>query len=135
MDTTTITKEQLNLFVVCGKHYVTNAKASVLKSAISELLPTALKKLKKVERQKELARLNLCKKTASRHIDLDKEGRYQYTEEDHARLLERFDEIDEETVEMPTIIVTDYPDEGLTYDLRRGFEGIVLPKAEEAVPE
>lgn len=127
METTTITKEQLNLFVVVGKHYVTNSKPSVLKSAIQELLPSALKKLKKVERQKELVRLHLCKKTASKHIDLDRDGRYQFTEEDNVQLLEKFDEIDEETVEMRTIIVDDFPEEGLTYDTRRGLEGIVIP--------
>lgn len=130
MENVTITKEQLNLFVVCGKHYATNAKPSVLKSTVSELLPIALKKLKKVERQKELTRLNLCKKTASKHIDLDKDGRYQFTEEDNIKLLERFDDIDEETVEMPCIIVSEYPEEGLTFDIVRGFEGIVIPKQE-----
>lgn len=131
-----ITKEQLNLFVVCGKHYITSIEEkSLLWHAINSIVPLAIKKLKKVERQKELVRLSLCKKTSSKHIDMDKNGRYQFTEEDNLKLLEKFDEIDAELVELPTNIITEFPEEGLTYDLRKGFEGIVIPATTEIKDE
>lgn len=128
---TTITKEQLNLFVVCGKHFVTaqmdTKDTNPLWGAVNSILPVALKKLQKVERQKELTRISLCKKTASKHIDTDKNGRYQYTEEDNKILLEKFDTIDQETVIIPTEIIEEYPTDGLTYDIMSAFEGIVIP--------
>jgi hypothetical protein len=130
-DKTQITKEQLNLFVVCGKHYVTTAESSVLKENVNALLPSAIKKLKKVEREKELWRLNLCKKTSSKHIDRDKNGMYQFTQEDNVKLLEEFDKIDGEFIEVLSCIVSEFPEEGLTYDIRKAFEGIVIPKTEE----
>lgn len=130
METTNITKEQLNLFVLCGKHYVNNFKdkPSLLYNAIEELLEPAIKRLKKVERQKELVRMRLCKKTSSKHIEQDKNGRYQFTEEDHAKLLEELDAIDEQMVEMPTQIVPkgEYPEDGLSYDVKHAFKGLVI---------
>lgn len=131
---TTITKEQLNIFVVCGKHYVSaqikDKNTNPLWQAINSLLPGAVSKLKKVERQRELARLNLCKKNSSKHIEYDKSGNYQYTEEDNISLLEKFDAINEETVQMQTHIINDYPTEGLTYDIMQAFEGIVIPEVQ-----
>lgn len=128
---TSITKEKLNLFVLAGKTYITRAEEkSALWHALNSILPKAVKKLEKVERQKELVRLSLCKKTSTKHIDFDKEGRYQFTEDDNKSLLEKFDAIDQELVSIPTLIVSDYPESGLTYDTRYAFEGIVIPVAE-----
>jgi hypothetical protein len=135
-DKTTITKEKLNLFVVCGKHYITNAEnKSELWHAINSLLPVAVKKLQKVEREKELFRLSICKKSSSKHIEMDKHGRYQFTEEDNKKLLEKFDEIELETVTIPCHVIEEFPEEGLSYDMRKGFEGIVIPATEEVVFE
>ncbi len=129
---TQITKEQLNLFVLCGKHYITDQmdKKSELWEAVNSILPIALKKLQKVDRQKELARINLCKKTSTKHLDMDKNGRYQFTEDDNIKLYERFDDIDNEMVDIPTQVIEKYPTEGLTFDTMRGFEGIVIPVQE-----
>lgn len=130
----TITKDQLNLFVVCAKGYL-NAnigKKSVLTGHLEEILPSMIKKLKRVEREKELVRLKYAKKTASKHIDQDKEGRYQFTEEDNIKVLEEFDRIGEETVEIEPLIVSveDCP-EDLTFDVRNAFRGIVIPPLDE----
>lgn len=130
----TITKEQLNLFVVCGKHYISVTppeQKSILWESVNSLLPLALKKLKKVEHEKELHRLNLCKKTSTKHIDKDKNGGYQFTEDDNIKLIERFAEIDQATVEMSCNVINEFPEEGLTYDMRKAFEGIVIPATEE----
>lgn len=136
MDKVSITKEKLNLFVVCGKHYTSaTEEKSELWDAIYSLVPLALKKLKKVERQKELVRISLCKKTSSKHLDMDKNNRYQFTEEDNLKLLEKFDDIDAELVEFPCQIVKEFPEEGLTFDMRKGFEGIVIPATAEIQDE
>ncbi len=131
METITITKEKLNKFVACGKHYITVnvANKSLLWVNVDTLLEIAIKKLKKVEREKELARLSLCKKTATKHIDMSKNGNYQFTEEDHKKLLEAVDTIDQSTVDMPCMVIPkgEYPEKGLTYDIRDSFKGIVIP--------
>lgn len=128
MTTTKITKEKLNLFVACGKHYVSNANESELSKAVEAVLEPAIKKLKKVERQQEIARLSLAKKTSSKHIERDKYGNNLFTEADNIKLLEKIDEINAEEVDLPIDIVEDYPSEGITYDIRQAFEGIVIPK-------
>lgn len=127
----TITKEHLNLFVVCAKAYM-NANTetpSVLTVYLEEILPGMIKKLKKVEREKELVRLKYCKKTASKHIEQDKNGRYQFTEEDNLKVLDEFDRIDDETIEIEPLIVSeeDCPQD-LTFDVRNAFRGIVIPE-------
>lgn len=130
METTNVSKEQINLFVVCGKHYVNANREtpSVLSATVEELLDSYLKKLKKIDREKELVRMKLCKKTATKHIDQDKSGRYQFTEDDQIKLYDEFDRIDEEMVEMPCQIVPkdQIPMEGITYDVARAFKGIVM---------
>lgn len=130
MDTIQITKEKLNLFVVVAKHYVNTmqSKKSALWVACNALLELGLKKLKKIEREKDLVRMKFCKKTASKHIEFDKKGNYQFTEEDNIKVLTEFDRIDAELVEFPTMIVPkgEYPQLGLSWDIRNGFNGIVL---------
>jgi len=94
-ETTQIPKEKLNLFVVTGKHYLNSTKKkSKLWVAVDAILPKAIKLLTKVEKERELARVNLCKKTASKHIEYDKNGRYQFTAEDYKTLQEKLDAID-----------------------------------------
>lgn len=136
METVKITKERLNLFVVCGKHYVSanNSKKSLLWINLDSLLELAIKKLKKVERQKELVNMKFCKKTASRLIEYDKQGRYQFTEEDRIKILSENDLIDQEEIDIPCMIVPkgDYPEKSLTYDVRNAFKGIVIPADEYA---
>jgi len=133
METTKITKERLNLFVICGKHYINNTPKNNLWGAVDTILPNMVSLLKKVEKKKEFIRLNLCKKTATKHVELDKNGRYQYTEDDNRRLIERLEEVDNELVDVPVIIVEDYPSDGMTYDIRKAFEGIVIPGSQEIV--
>jgi len=132
METTKITKSQLNLFVVAGKHYVNanQKKKSKLWVANDTILPKATKLLEKVEKQRELARVNLCKKTASKHIEYDKNGRYQFTAEDFKTLQEKLETIDDEMVTIPTMIIPkgEYPELGLSYDFRQAFQGIVIPE-------
>lgn len=134
METVKITNEKLNKFVLCGKHYVTVnvAKKSLLWVAVDTILELAIKKLKKVERQKDLIRMKHCKKTATQHVDFDKKGNYQFTEETNIKVLEAFDKIDEELVEIPQMIVAkgEYPEKGLTYDIRDSFKGIVIAENE-----
>jgi len=132
-DTKQITKAKLNLFVVAGKHYInTNKKKSKLWIAADAILPKATKLLTKVENERELARVNLCKKTATKHIEYDKNGRYQFTEEAFKSLQEKLEAIDEALVSIPTMIVPngEFPELGLSYDVRQGFYGIVIPEPE-----
>lgn len=128
MLTTTITKEKLNNFVICGKHYATNNAESVLKATVEALLEPAIKRLKKVEREKELQRLKLCKKTSSKHVERDRNNNLIFTEADTISIMEKFDEIDQQTIEFPQDIVKEFPEDGLSYDIRSAFEGIVIPK-------
>lgn len=127
-----ITKSQLNLFVVCAKHYLNNnsKKKSRLWIALDAILPKAVKLLKKVEGEKELVRVNLCKKSASKHIEYDKDGRYQFTEEAYKTLQEKLEAIEDATVKIPKMIIPkgEYPELGLTYDVRQAFQGIVIPE-------
>lgn len=136
-DKVSITNEQLNLFVVCGKHYVNDAPDSVLKTAVEYVLEPAVKRLKKYERGAELLRLKYCKKTATKHIDYDKNKQLQYTEDDYKNLLNALDDLSEIEIELPACIVSmnEVPEEGLTYDIRRAFEGIVIPKRENKFEE
>lgn len=124
---TEITKEQLNLFVLAGKAYLHDREPSQLTMAIESLLPEAIKKLKKVERDRDMFRISLAKKTASKHLELDKNGRHQYTEEDTKKIWARMDEIDAEKITMHSCVVVDYPTEDITYDTKRGFQSIVIP--------
>lgn len=129
METTKVTKERVNLFVICGKHYLNNTQKNKLWGAVDNILPSMVSILKKAEKKKEFVRLSLCKKTATKHVELDKAGRYQYTEEDNKKLINELEAIDNELVDVPVIIVPegDYPEEGMTYDMRKAFEGIVIP--------
>ena len=137
MEIVKITKDKLNLFVICGKHYLNNNKKNMLWGALDTILPQMVNKLKRVEKQKEFVRLQLCKKTASKHVELDKNGRYQYTEDDNKKLINELEAIDNELVDVPAIIIpeTDVPEEGITYDMRKAFEGIVIPGSQEIVLE
>lgn len=139
METTKISKEKLNKFVVCAKHYVSAnlASKSILWINCDTLLEIAIKKLKKVDREKELVRMKYCKKTATKHIDMTKDGKFQFTEEDNKKVLDEFDRIDGEEIEMPCMIVSEFPEKGLTYDIRDAFKGIVIPdnKYDVANPE
>jgi len=132
METVKITKAQLNLFVVAGKHYVNanQKKKSKLWIAIDSILPKATKLLEKVEKERELARVNLCKKSASKHIEYDKNGRYQFTEEAFKSLQEKLDVIDAAEVTIPQMIIPkgEYPELELSYDFRQAFQGIVIPE-------
>ena len=127
---TKITKEQLNLFVVCGKHFIMNVDSdnNPLVSAIEDILPEAIEKLKKVERQKNLYRISLAKKTASKHLELDKHGNHMYTEEDTKKIWAKLDEIEKEEVTISTHVIEEHPSEGMTYDIKMAFSGIVIPK-------
>lgn len=131
MTTTQITKSQLNLFVVAGKAYLNmnQKKKSRLWIAIDALLPKATKLLKRVENERELVRVNLCKKTGTKHIEYDKDGRYQFTEEAFKMLQEKLETIDEQLVAVPSMIIPkgEYPELGLSYDMRQAFENIVIP--------
>jgi hypothetical protein len=130
-ETTQIPKEKLNLFVLTGKHYLNSTKKkSRLWIAVDTILPKATKLLAKVEKEKELIRVNLCKKTASKHIDYDKNRQYQFTAEDHKTIQEKFDTIDESMVTIPCMIIPkgEYPELGLSYDIRQAFQGIVIPE-------
>ncbi len=127
MEKAKITKEQLNLFVYAGKQYLINREDSELTKAIEAILPEATKKLKKVERTRDLFKISLAKKTASKHIDLDKNGRYQHTEEDTKKIWEKMDEIDEEEVQLSSHVIIDYPTEDITYDMKRAFQSVVIP--------
>jgi len=137
METIKITKEKLNLFVICGKHYLNNNKKDMLWGAIDTILPQMVSKLKRVEKQKEFIRLKLCKKTASKYVELDKNGRYQYTEDDNKKLIEELEAIDNELVDVLAIVIPEdqVPEEGVTYDMRKAFEGIVIPGSQEIVLE
>jgi len=132
METTKITKSQLNLFVVAGKHYLNanQSKKSKLWVAIDSILPKATKLLERVEKERELARVNLCKKSASKHIEYDKSSRYQFTAEDFKTLQEKLEIIDAAEVTIPQIIIPkgEYPELGLSYDFRQAFQGIVIPE-------
>ena len=138
-NTVTITKEKLNKFVVCGKHYVTAnmANKSLLWIHVDTLLETAIKKLKKIEREKDYVRMKYCKKTATKHIDLSKFDKYQFTEEDNTTVLKEFDRIDAEEIDFPCMIVPkgQYPEKGLTYDIRDSFKGIVIAENEYVIDE
>jgi len=130
-ETTQISKEKLNLFVLTGKHYLNGTKKkSKLWVAVDAILPKATKLLTKVEKERELTRVNLCKKTASKHIDYDKEGRYQFTAEEFKTLQEKLEVIDEAMVAIPTMIIPkgEYPELGLSYDIRQAFQCIVIPE-------
>jgi hypothetical protein len=132
METTKIDKAKLNLFVLAGKQYVNSfqKKKSKLWVAIDTVLPKATKLLERVEKEKELARVNQCKKSASKHIEYDKNGRYQFTEEAYITLQTKLDAIDEAEVAIPKLIVPkgEYPELGLSYDHRQAFQGIVIPE-------
>lgn len=134
-----ITKEKLSLFVACGKYYINanQANKSLLWICIDSLLELGTKKLKKIERERDFVRMKFCKKTGSKHIEYDKRGSYQFTEEDNKKVLEEFDRIDSETLEFPTMIVPkgEYPVKGLSYDLRQAFKGIVIPANEYDVSD
>ena len=127
-DKTTITKEQLNTFIVAGKYYLNDREESELTKAIESILPEAINKLKKVERQRDMFRISLAKKTASKHIELDKNGRHQYTEDDTKKIWDKMDEIDKEEIQIHACIVTEYPTEDISYDMKRAFSGIVIPE-------
>ncbi len=132
-ETTQIPKEKLNLFVLTGKHYLNSTKKkSKLWVAVDTILPKATKLLTRVEKERELARVNLCKKTASKHIEYDKNSRYQFTAEDYKTLQDKLDAIDEAEVTIPIMIVPkgEYPELGLSYDIRHAFEGIVIPESD-----
>jgi len=131
METTKITKERLNLFVICGKHYLNNTPKNNLWGAVDTILPHMVALLKKVEKKKEFIRLSLCKKTGTKHVELDKSGRYQYTEDDNKKLIDQLEAVDNELVDVPVIIAENYPEDGLTYDMRKAFEGIVIPGSQE----
>ncbi len=134
METVQITKEKLNKFAAGGKFYISKnmAKKSVLWINVDSLLELATKKLKKVEREKELVRMKYCKKTASKHIEYSKTNQYQFTEDDNVKVLDEFDRIDAELVDFPQMIVTkgEYPEKGMTYDIRDAFKGIVIAENE-----
>jgi len=128
-DKITISNEQLNLFVIAGKQYTSSSGETVLRIAIEELLPIATKKLQKLERAIEMQRVKFAKKTGSKHIDRDRYGNYQFTEKDIEDLNKVVDDLNAETVELPYNIVDakDVPDD-LSYDFRKAFEGVVIPK-------
>ena len=109
----------------------------MLWGALDTILPQMINKLKKVEKKKEFVRLHLCKKTPSKHVELDKNGRYQYTQDDNIKLINDLEAIDNELVEVLAIIIPEdqVPDEGITYDMRKAFEGIVIPGSQEIVLE
>ncbi len=127
MEKTTITKEQLNLFVWAGKQYLINREGSELTKAIEAILPEGIKKLQKTERARDLFKISLAKKTNSKHIDLDKNGRYQHTEDDTKKIWEKMDEIDAETIQLSCHVIKDYPTEDITFDMKRAFQSIVIP--------
>lgn len=127
MNKTEITKEQLNLFVWAGKQYLINREESELTKSIESILPEAIKKLQKVDRARDLFKVSLAKKTNSKHIDLDKNGRYQHTEDDTKKIWAKMDEIDEEIVTISAHVVSDYPKEDITFDMKRAFQSIVIP--------
>lgn len=130
MNTTEISKEQLNHFVLAGKHYLNDREESELTKAIEMILPTAIKKLKKVERQRDAFRIAKAKKTGSKHLEKDKNGQYQFTEEDTKLVWEKMDEIDQEMIKVPCHIVEEYPTEDISYDIKMAFQGVVIPKIE-----
>jgi hypothetical protein len=127
MEKTSIKKEQLNLFVWAGKQYLIDREESELTKAIESILPEAINKLKKVERDRDLFRITLAKKTGSKHLELDKNGRYQHTEEDTKKIWEKMDEIDEQEVKLSSHIIKEYPTEDISYDMKRAFQSIVIP--------
>jgi primosomal protein N' len=127
MDKTTITKEQLNLFVFASKQYLSNTEESDLSKAIEAILPSAIEKLKKVDRKRDLFKISLAKKTNSKHIDLDKNGRYQHTEEDTKKIWAKMDEIDKEEVMISCHVIEKYPTDGITFDMKRAFQSVVIP--------
>ncbi len=129
-DTISISNEKLNTFVLCAKHYLMDAPDSELKTAAEDVLEPAIKKLKKFERGLELLRLKYCKKTATKHIDRDRNKEYQYTEDDYKNLLGAIDDLSELMVKIPTSIVDldGVPQDGLSSDILRAFEGIIIPK-------
>lgn len=134
METIEITKEKVNKFVIAGKHYINAniAKKSVLWINVDILLEMYVKKLKGIERDRDYVRMKFCKKTGTKHIEMTKYNGYQFTEEDNKKVLTEFDRIDSELVDMPIQIVPkgEYPEKGLSYDIRDAFRGIVIPALE-----
>lgn len=134
METIEITKEKVNKFVVAGKFYINAniAKKSVLWVNVDTLLETYIDKLKKIDRERDYVRMKFCKKTNTQHIEFTKNGSYQFKEDDNKKVLDEFDRIDKELVEMPILIVPkgQYPEKGLSYDIRDAFKGIVIPTDE-----
>lgn len=131
----TITNERLNLFVLCGKHYVNNAPKSKLWYAVDKLLKIAIRMLKKVDEKKNEKRMDRAVKLDKGVLDLTIDGSFKYNLEGHKLLIAELRAIDDETVEMPTHIVTEYDDDPklISFDMRNAFEGIVIPETDYAI--
>jgi hypothetical protein len=126
----TITNEQLNLFVLCAKHYVNNSPKSKLWYAVDKILKGALKQLKKVDERKAEKKRERAIKLEKGVFDLRLDGTFKYDLEGERLLVEDLNAIDQETVEIKTHVITDYDDDPklISFDMRNAFEGIVIPE-------
>ena len=128
----TITNEQLNLFVVCGKHYLNTAPKSKLWFSVDKILKIAIKKLKKVEDKKDDLRRECALKLDKGVFDTKENGAFKYDVEGQKKLIAGLLLIDEETLEIPSHIVPEgeYNDDPklISFDVRNAFEGIVIPE-------
>lgn len=127
-----ITNEKLALFCTVGKHYLNTAPRSKLWFAVDKILKKALKLLAKLEEKKNEIRREFALKKDKGVFDTGEGGIFQFTEESHNKLVKKINDLDEETVEIPTHIIPDgqYDDDPkvLSFDTRNGFEGIVIPE-------
>jgi len=131
-DKTTITNERLNLFVVVGKHFLSNPKKfpkSDLWYAVDKLVKKGLKKLKKVEEEKQKKRREVAVKLDKGIYDLTADGNFKWTDENYEKHVAACAEIDEkEVVDFEPHIVNVYDDSEFSFDIRNAFEGIVIPE-------
>ncbi len=131
MTTTTIkiSKEELNSFVSFGKAYVNTFVRSKLWFAIDKILRVTIKKLKKVEKEREEKRAEFAVKKDKGVYDLTPNGRWQFDEEGLKKLNAALEALEIEEIEIPTHVIPDgeYEESNLTFDFRDAFEGIVIP--------
>jgi len=127
----TLTNKQLNLFVICGKQYLNTAPAKTkLWYAVDKILKKSLKKLEEVDEIKNEKRRDHALTTDKGVFDTNENGTFKYTLAGNKKLMSELTEIENKEVEIDTHIVTEYDDDPkiLSFDIRRAFEGIVIPE-------
>lgn len=132
-----ITNEELNFFVLAGKAYLNTAPRSKLWYAVDKLTKIGIKMLKKVEREKDAKRREFALTLDKGVYDTKDNNEFKYNVEGHKKLVDALNVIDESQIDFPIHIVSEYDNDPkiISFDIRRAFEGIVIPEITDPYEE